>query len=74
MQTLCRESAACRCAQSCLKRGKVDWLQRCLRQPTQHGTGRVEARAVAGTIPDVIGRVPADQTVQMRADGEHTVT
>ena len=61
--------AACRCARSWLKRGKVDGLQGGLRRPTQHGPGRMEARAVAGTIPGTIGRVPADQAFEMRADG-----
>ena len=38
----------------------------------QHGPGRMEARAVAGTIPGTIGRVPADKAFQMRADrGTH---
>ena len=66
---LARGYAACRCTRSCLKRSKVDWLQGCLRWPAQHGTSGVEARAVAGTIPGTIGRVPADQALQMRADG-----
>jgi hypothetical protein len=63
-----RGCSTCRCTRSCLKGSQVDWLQRCLRWPAQHGTSGVKARAVAGTIPGTIGRVPADQAVQMRAD------
>jgi len=66
---LARGSAACRCTRSCPKRSKVDWLQGCLCRPTQHSSGRVEARAVAGTIPGTICFVPADEAVQMGADG-----
>ena len=54
---------------SFLQLGDVDLLQRFLCRPTQHGSGRVEARAVAGAIPGAIGLVPADEAFEMRADG-----
>ena len=57
-----------RCARSCLKRSQVELLQRVLCRPAEHGTRRVETRAVAGTIPGAIGRVPADEAFEMRAD------
>ena len=54
---------------SFLQFGDVDLLQRFLCRPTQHSSGRVEARAVAGAIPGAIGLVPADEAFEMRADG-----